>query len=72
MANMTTREKYRPKRSDTKNVKVFSISEEQCVWMKARVVNFKLCNNSYDCANCAFDKAMSQAWTEARDLRDHD
>jgi hypothetical protein len=42
---------------------VFSIDEELCVWMKASVINFKLCDKTYDCLNCAFDKAMSEAWS---------
>lgn len=39
---------------------VFSVGENQCVWMKAGVVNFKLCENAYDCMTCPFDKAMSR------------
>ncbi len=35
--------------------------ENQCIWMKAGVVNFKLCDNAYDCLSCPFDKAMSRA-----------
>jgi len=35
--------------------------ENQCIWMKAGVVNFKLCDNAYDCLTCPFDKAMSRA-----------
>lgn len=42
---------------------VFPIEEELCVWMKARVINFKLCDRTHDCLNCAFDKAMSEAWS---------
>ncbi|SFM64401.1 glycine cleavage system protein H [Thermodesulforhabdus norvegica] len=40
---------------------VFGIKEEQCVWMKAGVVNFKICHNGYDCTTCAFDRAMREA-----------
>jgi len=66
---MTTLEKEdRPKRTNAKYTWAFTINEDQCVWMRARVVNFKLCNNTYDCADCAFDKAMSEAWKPARDL----
>ncbi|MGA7641490.1 MAG: hypothetical protein WBW56_04735, partial [Syntrophobacteraceae bacterium] len=43
-----------------RGVRVFSNSENQCVWMKAGVVNFKLCQNAFDCTSCAFDKAMSR------------
>jgi glycine cleavage system H lipoate-binding protein len=38
--------------------KVFSINEDQCIWMKAGIVNFRLCDNAYDCLSCRFDKAM--------------
>ena len=41
-------------------VKVFSMSENQCVWMKAGVVNFKICENAFDCTSCAFDKGISK------------
>ena len=36
--------------------------EQECIWMEAGVVNFKLCDYAYDCLNCPFDKAMSEAW----------
>ena len=41
-------------------VQVFSMSENQCIWMKAGVVNFKICENAFDCTSCAFDKAISR------------
>ncbi|SMC23512.1 Glycine cleavage system H protein (lipoate-binding) [Desulfacinum hydrothermale DSM 13146] len=42
-------------------IQVFGLEEEHpCVWMKAGVINFKLCDNAYDCLTCAFDKAMSR------------
>ncbi|MGQ9484140.1 MAG: glycine cleavage system protein H [Desulfosoma sp.] len=42
-------------------VRVFGLEgNHPCVWMKAGVINFKLCDNAYDCLTCAFDKAMSQ------------
>lgn len=43
---------------------VFGIQEQQCIWMKAGVVNFKLCQNAYDCTTCSFDKAMQKAIKE--------
>lgn len=56
--------------------------ENQCIWMKAGVVNYKLCDNAYDCLTCPFDKAMSRAvrkestnivsWREAMKERQHD
>jgi glycine cleavage system H lipoate-binding protein len=42
------------------SVRVFVGEDNQCVWMKAGVVNYKLCENAYDCENCPFDKAMSR------------
>lgn len=41
-------------------VQVLSMTENQCVWMKAGVVNFKICDNAFDCTSCAFDKAISR------------
>ena len=50
-------------RSHPRHTGVFAIEEELCVWMQAKVVNFKLCDKTYDCLNCEFDKAMSEAWS---------
>jgi hypothetical protein len=41
-------------------MRIYSISENQCIWMKAGVVNFKICENAFDCTSCAFDKAISR------------
>ena len=41
-------------------VRVFSMSENQCIWMKAGVVNFKICENAFDCTSCTFDKEISR------------
>ncbi|MFA4903204.1 MAG: glycine cleavage system protein H [Desulfobaccales bacterium] len=41
-------------------VRVLSMNENQCIWMKAGVVNFKTCENAFDCTSCAFDKAISK------------
>ena len=38
--------------------RVFSVTDNQCIWMKAGIVNLKLCDNAYDCLSCPFDKAM--------------
>jgi len=42
-------------------VEVFAIEDQQCIWMKAGVVNFKLCDNAFDCLHCPFDHAMTRA-----------
>jgi glycine cleavage system H lipoate-binding protein len=34
--------------------------EEKCIWMEARVIDYKLCNYYYNCSVCPFDKAMKQ------------
>lgn len=39
----------------------FQVLENECIWMKAGVVNFRTCDNAYDCNNCMFDKAMQRA-----------
>ena len=39
-------------------VKAFSVNENHCIWMKAGIINFKLCENAFDCLSCDFDKAM--------------
>lgn len=38
----------------------FNLSKKECVWMKARIVPTKYCDNAFDCTTCAFDKAMSK------------
>ncbi len=35
-------------------------TEEKCIWMEAGVLDYKLCNNYYNCHTCAFDKAMKE------------
>lgn len=49
------------KRSLKKRVVGFQVIEDECIWMKAGVVNFRLCDNAYDCQGCAFDLAMKKA-----------
>ncbi len=44
-----------------KRVKGFQVAEDKCIWMKAGVVNFRLCDNAYDCYNCPFDLGMRKA-----------
>lgn len=34
--------------------------ENQCIWMKAGVINYKLCPYNYACNLCAFDKALRE------------
>ena len=44
-----------------KKVVGFQVIENECIWMKAGVVNFHLCDNAYDCFTCPFDHAMRRA-----------
>ena len=48
-------------KQDNGRVKGFKVLEEECIWMKAGVVTFHLCDNAYDCRNCGFDKGMQKA-----------
>jgi hypothetical protein len=43
---------------------VISLRENQCIWMKAGVVNYKICENAFDCTSCAFDKAIGKKSTQ--------
>lgn len=49
---------------DGDGVRVIAAEEDICVWMRAKVVNFKLCSHTYDCATCPFDAAMRKAWAQ--------
>lgn len=48
-------------KNDSKRVKGFQVAENECIWMKAGVVNFRLCDNAYDCNTCPFDHGMRKA-----------
>ena len=58
MKTNTESEKTREKK---KKVIGFQVLENECIWMKAGVVNFRLCDRAYDCNNCSFDKGMRRA-----------
>jgi len=42
-------------------IKGMQVIENECIWMKAGVVNFRLCDNAYDCTTCPFDTGMGKA-----------
>lgn len=46
------------RKDEKKRVIGFQVLEDECIWMKAGIVNFRLCDNAYDCNNCPFDKGM--------------
>lgn len=39
----------------------FRVLQNECVWMRAGVVNFKICDHDYDCFQCDFDRGMRKA-----------
>jgi glycine cleavage system H lipoate-binding protein len=51
-------------RASKKRVHGFQVIEMECIWMKAGIVNFKLCFNAYDCNSCPFDKSMRKALSD--------
>lgn len=60
-------ERLRNPRNEKIDSQGYDSGERQCVWMRAKVVNFKLCDRDYDCAECHFDKAMKIAWNQEND-----
>ena len=52
---------YRKKDREKKVVHGFNVLEDECIWMKAGVVNFRQCDNNFDCTSCPFDKGMRKA-----------
>ncbi|MEA1947036.1 MAG: glycine cleavage system protein H, partial [Thermodesulfobacteriota bacterium] len=44
----------------------FQVVEDECIWMKAGIVNFRLCDNAFDCYNCPFDKGMRRTMESGR------
>jgi glycine cleavage system H lipoate-binding protein len=44
----------------------FQVLSEECIWMRAGVVNYRICDNAFDCSSCAFDKGMRRALASRR------
>jgi len=38
----------------------------KCIWMSSLVIDYKLCDNQFDCENCMFDKVMRNLVTERK------
>jgi len=38
-----------------------SEGEKPCIWMKAGVIAYRMCTTDYDCKNCEFDQAITDA-----------
>ena len=49
------------RKSEKDRIVGFRVLENECIWMKAGVINFRLCDNDFDCATCAFDRGMRRA-----------
>jgi glycine cleavage system H lipoate-binding protein/uncharacterized CHY-type Zn-finger protein len=56
--------RYAGEMEKIQRVSGFQVVENECVWMKAGIVSFRLCDNDYDCYNCEFDRSMRQAMKE--------
>ena len=56
------------KRKTPKRVMGFQVVEDECIWMKAGVVNFRVCDNAYDCNSCPFDKGIRRAMCLGKDF----
>ncbi|MGD9085953.1 MAG: glycine cleavage system protein H [Desulfobacterales bacterium] len=57
------------KRKIPKRVVGFQVVEDECIWMKAGVVNFRICDNAYDCSSCPFDKGIRRAMGLGQDFK---
>ena len=51
-------------KAGTSGFKTLPTGEEKCIWMEAGVIDYKLCNNYYNCHNCSFDRAMKDTAEE--------
>jgi glycine cleavage system H lipoate-binding protein len=47
-------------KSKKKRLIGFRVVEDECIWMKAGVINLRFCDNAYDCYTCPFDKGMQR------------
>lgn len=56
---MKAKDKHKEK--EKKRPVGFRVEEDKCIWMKAGVVNFRLCDNVFDCYQCPFDAGMQRA-----------
>jgi len=44
-----------------RQIKGFQVLENECIWMKAGVINYRICDHAYDCYHCPFDTGMRRA-----------
>jgi glycine cleavage system H lipoate-binding protein len=50
----------------------FKVLADECIWMRAGIVNYRYCDNAYDCSTCAFDKGMRRAMASQKRRRRSD
>jgi glycine cleavage system H lipoate-binding protein len=65
------RDDQKNRNQHSKGVVGFNVVENECIWMKAGVVNFRLCDNAYDCNTCAFDMGMRKTLKSGNKKSDH-
>ena len=58
---MKVKGRTKAQKKKKRRVEGFQVVEDECIWMKAGVVNFRLCDNAYDCYSYGFDKGMRKA-----------
>ncbi|MBN2126060.1 MAG: glycine cleavage system protein H [Deltaproteobacteria bacterium] len=52
---------FRPYEELKRNTPGFHLREQECIWMRAGIINFRLCDRDFDCYNCPFDENMKRA-----------
>jgi glycine cleavage system H lipoate-binding protein len=62
------KEKEKKENSKKKRLTGFRVVEDECIWMKAGVINFRFCDNAYDCYTCPFDKGMQRAMSSGEKI----
>jgi glycine cleavage system H lipoate-binding protein len=60
--------KNQHKETEKKRLVGFRVEVDECIWMKAGVVNFRLCDNVFDCHQCPFDAGMRRALSSGTHL----
>ena len=55
MKKRTSLKSTKATHSRPRRIEGFEVLENECIWMKAGVINYRLCDHAYDCNNCPFD-----------------
>jgi glycine cleavage system H lipoate-binding protein len=58
---MTAKKGVKSAQRKGRRIKGFQVIENECIWMKAGVINYRMCDHAYDCYHCPFDTAMRKA-----------